>query len=298
MLHDVRPFNPDFFPQRYIKHSFLTDKQFIRGLAHISDSLHVKPSVLFNGENLEDVDGAVLTFDDGLKDHFWVAKMLLDIKVEAIFFIPFGVLFEKKFINSHLIQFLNACNNREEIARQIEDELRRRFDISTSIISEYRRSRWKVNLWTESEVFITRILREFGDAEFRKQLLYKLVEKYITVDLDELHEQFYLSKEELSEIARMGHVIGSHGYYSLDMRYEDSLTVNFELQRSCEHLEIYQQGKRLLSYPNGGYSGAIIDECRSVGYDFGMTTLHRAMTVDDDPFMIPRLDGTKMGIFV
>lgn len=32
MLHDVRPFDQSFFPDRYSQHSFLSDTAFIRGL--------------------------------------------------------------------------------------------------------------------------------------------------------------------------------------------------------------------------------------------------------------------------
>ncbi len=300
MLHDVRPFNENFFPERYKQHSFLSDVEFSKGIKSIKNSIIGIDQFLNDGIYLSSskyLNHYTLTFDDGLKDHLWVADLLASNNTCAAFFIPFGVIEENSFIHSHLIQFLNASGKRLNIAQDLYELLSSTYCVSPQEISSYKISRWKNNVWTEEEVFITRVLREFFNYESREKVLLNLCRKYLTSDLKDMHATFYLSADDVKLIREMGHLIGSHGYYSLDLRYESPVVVDLELNNSYSFLNDQDTINSLISYPNGGFSSEIKNSVLNAGYKFGFSTIHRSINADDDKLNIPRLDGTKLGIF-
>lgn len=300
MLHDVRPFDNNFFPERYKQHSFLTDDEFANGISILEKDLinfdYIVNSEIANGIEVMPEKYA-LTFDDGLKDHIWVAQYLADKKITAAFFIPFGVIQEKTFIHSHLIQFLIASGELKSIAFDLHKLLQQECKFTDNQILSYKISKWKNNLWSEDEVFITRVLREVFSFERRDHILKSLSKKYLKIDLAEIHDSFYLSDKDIRLIAEMGHYIGSHGYYSLDLRYESQEVAQCEIVRSYDFLNEYDNQIKTISYPNGGFSDLIRNIVSSTGFQYGFGTTHCSINIDDDALHLPRLDGTKLGIF-
>jgi hypothetical protein len=296
MLHDVRPYDPDFFPERYAQHSFLTDTEFMNGINKVRSNI-VNPQALFHFSINHKVEDVVLTFDDGLKDHLWAAEFLAGMGLSAIFFIPFGVISEKIFINSHLIQFLVASGRQSEIEKYIHDFLSEN-GLTKDQINGYYISRWAKNVWSQQEIFITRTLREALNGNLRQQMINYLSSEYLPVDLDDLHDKFYLNFPEVEKIASLGHIIGSHGYFSLDLRFENDDTVHSELHKSFSYLSKYPAKNRIISYPNGGVSDNIKRVAEEIGYEFAFGTRHEAITATFDKMNISRLDGTKLGLFV
>jgi peptidoglycan/xylan/chitin deacetylase (PgdA/CDA1 family) len=295
MLHDVRSFNPDFFPERYSQHSFLTNDEFLRGINRICTSI-AQPSELLQLAKIHSSSDIILTFDDGLKDHLWVAEVLASMGISAIFFIPFGVIDKKLFINSHLIQFLNASGYRGEIEKYISKFLAS-FGLTENVIKSYYVSRWTNNIWSDQEVFITRSLREALSGTLRQEMINYLVSKYLPISLDELHTNLYLNFSDVERISNLGHIIGSHGYLSLDLRFEDDATRYNELDKSFAYLNQYSD-HRFISYPNGGFSSEIREIATKIGYNIGFGTLHQDISFPCDVLNMPRLDGTKLDIFV
>ena len=295
MLHDVRSFNPNFFPERYKQHSFLTNDEFLRGINRIRTSI-VQPTELSRLAKIHRSSNIILTFDDGLKDHLWVAEVLASMGISAIFFIPFGVIDKKLFINSHLIQFLNASGYRVEIEKYIKMFLTSS-GLTEDVINSYYVSRWTNNIWSDQEVFITRSLREALSGILRQEMINFLVSKYLPISLDELHTNLYLKFSDVEAISSLGHIIGSHGYLSLDLRFEDDATRYNELDKSFAYLNQYSD-HRFISYPNGGFSSEISKIATKVGYNMGFGTLHQEISLPCNEMNIPRLDGTKLDIFV
>ena len=79
MYHDIRNPKESFFPRRLTLRSFMSPLQFKRQLKFITENYRViEPQRL--KENLKE-DCAILTFDDGLKDHYLVAELLHKAKL-------------------------------------------------------------------------------------------------------------------------------------------------------------------------------------------------------------------------
>jgi peptidoglycan/xylan/chitin deacetylase (PgdA/CDA1 family) len=113
MFHDIRNLEDTNYPKRYNLKSFLNEEQFkyqvnlIKNKYKIISSLDVKNIDIHNDDN----DYAVLTFDDGLSDHFKVYKYLWSLKITGTFLIPKMPIIENKVINTHKIQFILASTD-------------------------------------------------------------------------------------------------------------------------------------------------------------------------------------------
>ncbi len=296
MLHDVRDFDNNFFPKRYAQHSFLTQTQFLNGLNILNDNL-IDPASLEEVDRQFNENKVLLTFDDGLKDHLKVAEILADKGKKAVFFIPFGVIQSDEFITSHLIQFLIAGTDLSKLSSWIENELIA-LGHPTNFINSFAVSKWQNNLWSRDQVFVTRVLREFSTSKERNELLMRALSIFFDYDLGVLHENLYLTYTDVIEISKMGHTIGSHGWLSCDLRYETLDVIYKELHSSIEALKSINEKNIWLSYANGGTNAIIEKEVINSGYTLAFGTKHKFISnFQTERFDLPRLDGTKLGVF-
>ena len=298
MLHDVRPFDKSFFPERYQQHSFITEVQFLNGLKEIAtkiiDPLELVDKKISKRKN----NGIILTFDDGLKDHLRVAEILASKKIKGVFFVPFGIIESNNFISSHLIQFMMASCDLVKLAEWLKLELVKD-GYNEDVLKEFYISRWKKNVWKKEQVFITRILREIGSSDFRKGLLNKAIDFNFEYNLSNLHENIYLKKDDLYKIKDMGHIVGSHGWLSSDLRFENANVIRNELELPILDLKNFTKHDPWMSYANGGTNKAIQNVAKSLGYQFAFGTKHKSIKdLKKENLNLPRLDGTKIGVFV
>ena len=295
MLHDIRDFNPNFFPERYKMPYFLDNNQFNNIINNIINS---QSGTLTFNENLTiDPDNYcnkyILTFDDGLKDHIFVARKLKKHNIKAVFFIPSGPIEDKIIIDSHKIQFIIASTDPNNIISYIYSSYELFFNKSRSDLDCFYMSKWKDNIWPKEMVFITRILREFDDISWRKRILNELFNKYVSSDNDSFANEFYLNKCEVNEILALGHLIGGHGHYSYDLRFEDERTVYDEIRKMNFFLESFKVEKKYFSYPNGGFNDDVVNELMCYNFKYAFTTGHRKLDSKDHILKLPRLDATK-----
>jgi len=296
MLHDVRPFDKNFFAQRYAQHSFLTEAQFLNGVKAVNENL-IDPISLEENDSLNHEKKIMLTFDDGLKDHLKVAEILADQGKKAVFFIPFGIIHSGEFITSHLIQFLIAGADLTKLSAWLYNELVK-LDCSIDYINGFSVSRWANNLWDKNQIFVTRVLREFREGEDRNKLLMNAMRVFFNYDIHALHENLYLKPADVIEINRMGHTIGSHGWLSCDLRFEDSDVIEHELTASMDALKMIADKNSWISFANGGTNKGIESTLKKVGYTCAFGTEHKPISnFSLERFNLPRLDGTKLGEF-
>ena len=297
MLHDVREFDSNFFPERYKLGSFLTNSEFIRGINKISKNICDPKKIFSYLNNNNSSDRIILTFDDGLKDHLWVAEFLAQRGIYAIFFIPFGSILEGRYVDSHLIQFLIASGYRDEIEKYLYTILIEK-NYSLQMINNYKISKHKNNTWTQQEVFITRVIREVFDYNSRKILLNNLVRNYISLNLETVHKTFYLNLNDIEKIIDLGHVIGSHGYYSYSLKEEPEKSINNELSMSFNKLCNYSSlPYKSISWANGGFTNDIGIRALEYGFEIGFGTSPFLVSKKSNRLNLPRLDATKLDIF-
>ena len=209
MLHDVRDIKKDFFPERYKFPYFYTNKEF-------NELLENFQPISFDQQ---EVNKYIYTFDDGLIDHFNIAKLLFQKSIKSIFFIPSAPVISRDIICSHKIQFVLASSSEEKILSKLLKTISKEFDIEEDYLEQFKISKWKNNIWSNEMVFITRILREFKTSSERKFLLDYLFSQFVSSDQKDFANNFYLSLQQVKEISEMGHLIGGHGNKSIDLLY-------------------------------------------------------------------------------
>jgi peptidoglycan/xylan/chitin deacetylase (PgdA/CDA1 family) len=301
MLHDIRELQQNFFPKRYELPYFISPKQF----DNIISNLKLNRTSLFSMNDLFSLEDDYLlrnvvlfTFDDGLKDHLNVARKLESLNIKACFFVPSGPLLERSIIDSHKIQFILASVSSNYIVNFIKKAYENYFNRSASEISSYSLSRWENNIWDESMVFVTRVLREYPDTHWKRNMINELFCKYVSEDSESFSAEFYLSKDDVNEIVQMGHIIGGHGHYSYDLRFEDDMTVMDEIKKMNDFLITLNQNQKFYAYANGGYNNMVYSILEQYNFDFAFTTKHMSVSKEDFKFEIPRIDATKTDLII
>lgn len=283
MLHDIRSFDNEFFPKRYRQPYFLTPDQF--------DNI-VKN---YPGTNYDQQrnNRYVYTFDDGLVDHLFVARLLSSKGIKCIFFVPRAPVIDRKIVDSHKIQFLLAAADEVKLYNELHSVFQKEFDITANDLDHFTKSKWANNIWSKEMVFVTRIFREFGSTKERSYLLDFYFKKYVSQDMADFANAFYLSEDNVNEISAMGHLIGGHGDLSVDLRYCDSKEIESEISKSKEFLEQYNRNDLRFAYANGGYTAEVVHCMQKHAFNCAFTTNINDINVKMKHYKIARIDPTR-----
>jgi hypothetical protein len=291
MFHDIRNLENTNYPNRYNLKSFLNEEQFrfqvdkIRNRYKIISSLDVKNIDIKNDSN----DYAILTFDDGLSDHYNVYKHLKSLKLSGTFLVPKMPVIKNKVMNTHKIQFILASAD-EKI---IKNEILSLFDNKEEIWKEYSVTKWKNNWWSKEMIFITNFLRRYKDDKVNNyQLTNHLFETFVSKDEFGFSKDLYLNLENIEEMSNNGMVIGGHGDIS-----ENLLLINdykSDINESKKFISNYSN-EFVFSYPNGGYNDDIKKHMSDINcflsYTINPTTITELDNVDYLEF--PRYDSPQ-----
>lgn len=262
MLHDVRNICEDFFPKRYRFPYFYTKSEFLDLLDRFAPTSYDK--------QLE--NKYIYTFDDGLIDHLEVAKMLYKRNIKAIFFIPSAPVLKRKMILSHKIQFILASKSEKEILTHLLKTINKNFELEENYLNQFKKSKWKNNIWSNEMIFITRLLREFKQSVEREFLIDNLFEKYVSNDEKDFAGSFYLSKKQVEEISKMNHLIGGHGSKSNDFRFCDKDEISSEIINSDNFISNFNKNKKYYAYANGGFNDFAISLLDKLNFKSAFTT--------------------------
>jgi hypothetical protein len=291
MFHDIRNLENTRYPERYNLKSFLNEEQFkfqvdkIRNKYKIVSSLDIKNIDIKNDNN----NYAVLTFDDGLSDHYNVYKHLRSLKLSGTFLVPKMPVVENKVMNTHKIQFILASTNETTI----KDEILNLFDNKDEIWEEYSATKWKKNWWSKEMIFITNFLRRYKDDKIDNyQLTNYLFDKFVTKDEFNFSKDFYLNEKDIEEMSNNGMIIGGHGNISENLLLIDNYKL--DIDESKKFISNYSN-EFVFSYPNGGYNEDIKNYMNDIKCSLSYTIKPFTITeLDDlDYLEFPRYDSPQ-----
>jgi len=290
MYHDVRDIHDTDFPRRYEAKSFLSKAQFEYQVNLLSEKYQIISSLdIFSIDLQEDKnDYAVLTFDDGLLDHYYVYNFLRKKKLSGTFLIPRIPILENKTMNTHKIQFILAAVNEEKLTQEILSN----FTNSKEIWELYSQTKWKNNWWSPEQIFTTNFLRRHNKDFDNYAYTNYLFNKYVTNNEGAFSQKFYLSENQIQEMSDNGMVIGGHGDIS-----ENLLLVKdkeSDIKNSHDFIKKFSS-KFVFSYPNGGYDDNTKSIMRKYGCILSYTINHSTITDLDtvDYLEFPRYDAPQ-----
>ena len=242
--------------------------------------------------------GAILTFDDGLKEHYSrVSDILEERGYLGIFFINTNPQANNLPCSVHLLHFLLANYSHEEIQSadsymEISNEIKatKRMDFS---------SQWSVigadEFTKELKTFFN--YRKNSDSEAKIcNLFFELTQSSVS----QFSREWYLNESEIVSLHNRGFVIGCHTV-SHPLLSEVSKE---ELEREISESTIYLNtilGKtcEVFSYPFGGkesYSEDAIKSLESLDYKLGFSVSDELMDRDyfKRRFEIPRINCNRL----
>jgi peptidoglycan/xylan/chitin deacetylase (PgdA/CDA1 family) len=232
---------------------------------------------------------AVLTFDDGLRDHYIeVLPRLLARGLVGTFFIPFIAIEQRKLISTHTIQYLYMAY-KNDVKDMIFDALKE-MKVSTSVAwKKYSKSLWKNNTWTADKVFITRFLRT---DPIGRLLTTHLFEEWLGNETSYAN-QLYLTHSQMLALLKNGMELGSHGMNSVNLTLLPDHVWDAELFNSASKLENLGVSRMFFSYPNGGFNKTIAACAKDAGYEAAVTTIPTTTQSHQNPFELPRLNAPR-----
>jgi len=194
----------------------------------------------------------LLTFDDGLKDHYEnVLNILNRYKIKGIFFISTSPIFENKMPVVHKIHFLRSILNLKKFI---------------SILTFALPSEWKNYKLSDKQVLNAEKTYPFDTLQDKKTKYFlnfilpsevidsttsKML-KILKYNEKELCNELFLTKEQIVEIHNDGHIIGLHGNTHETLSKFNKKKLKQDLQ-SCQNYlnSILGFEPSILSYPYG-----------------------------------------------
>lgn len=199
-------------------------------------------------------DGIILTFDDGLRDHFdYVLPELKQRGLWGIFYISTATYTQRRLLDVHRIHVLLGARGGQALVKDL-DKMIEPHMMSEEAIDEFGDLTYQYQNNDEATNQFKRILNYFISYEWRTYLLDRLMALYFP-DEASLADDFYMTSSQLKSMHDQGMIIGSH---SVSHRVLSKLSLDEQQQEvyaSFAFLEdtVGPLANRTFCYPYGGF---------------------------------------------
>lgn len=242
-------------------------------------------------------NSCILTFDDGLKDHYAnVFPVLKKKKIPATFFPTTQPLAESVVPFVHKVHFLLAKIGSRKFAEEFNQILKiqspqlfKKFFVDGKSKKE-KKYRWDDALTANLKYNIAIML-----SELRIDILDRVFNKYFGNE-KEFCQKLYMGWEEMKEMIKSGMSFGNHSHTHpmlAKLKQKEQLK---ELRHSKEILESGLNTKiKSFAYPYGNFNQTIINILKKEGYVCGVTSdfdINEGGGVN--PFTLKRLDTNDL----
>lgn len=256
--------------ERYPSFKFLHFEDFKKQLDYFSEKfgiLHpdvLKESVLTGKKK----DGVILTFDDGVKDHYdFVMPELLKRGLSGIFYICTGVYENKKILGVHRLHLLLGQFGSEIIYHRLTGLVTNEM-LSHAHVKEFQTIPYSLQNNDEYTNMVKRMMNYFISYEYRERILDQLMDEFFGGD-EALIDSFYLAKSEIKAMRDAGMVIGSHTKTHPVLSKLAKAEQADEIHNSFNFLEnvCIKLPYKTFCYPYGGFH-SFTDETEDILKDF------------------------------
>lgn len=239
--------------------------------------------------------GVVLTFDDGLSDHYhYVFKELQARDLWGCFFISQQPYLTKHLLNVHRVHLLLGLYGGADVHKKIEEF----FDLNSIDYKEseiFKKSVYLRQTNDEATTQVKKIINYYLSASEQNELLDKIAQKY----LKESIEQYYLLPSQIQQMNDAGMLIGSHGVNHSLMSKLNKEEQTFELCESFSFIKQLLGPEWLATYchPYGGklsYNAETLEILKNLNCVFGFAVDPRDIVNtdfdDNNIYTLPRSD--------
>jgi peptidoglycan/xylan/chitin deacetylase (PgdA/CDA1 family) len=242
----------------------------------------------------------LLTFDDGLIDHYeYVFPVLQRFKIQGSFFPPAMPSQERRVLDVHKVHFiLAAVADKKMLVLQIFEALdRNRCVWNLQSNQYYYKGLAQASRFDPPEVvFVKRMLQYVLPFQLRNELTDYLFGKFVSKDEDGFAAELYMSIDHLREMTRMGMYIGNHSYSHQWMSQLDKAQQETEIEMGLAFLRVVGSdcNSWIMCYPYGDVNESLLSAIKSRGCQVGLTTRVGVAATHDNPLLLPRLDTNDL----
>lgn len=238
-------------------------------------------------------DICLLTFDDGLREHYdTVAEILLSTGTPGAFFLPTAALEEREVLSVHMNHFLLAALGTEEFDRQIRkaaDELA--VELPPAPMPERVRAVYR---WDDDDTACLKyLLNHQLSADLTERLVSHVFAQVLGPQAD-FAESLYITWSQARKMQDSGLVVGGHTHRHKVLAGLDDHQQYADLQRSFDLLRSHLgNGRRAFAYPYGKpstYTGATVRCLSDLGYLCAFNTEVNHGRPGLSRWEIPRID--------
>lgn len=299
MYHYVRDLPNTRFPRI---HGMLLDRFYrqVRELraTHEMATLEIALDYL-QGRYVPPRDLCLLTFDDGLKEHYRdVTPILHELRIQGLFFLITSCPEERRVAPVHMNHFLMASLGVDEYSRVFRQALDNRGCHQNDEAIDWALAT-RTYPWDMREVAHLKYLFNFVlDAELRDSVVTGLFEDKIGKE-PSFSEELYVGWDEARAMQRAGMAIGghTHRHRPLATLSEAELAKDVRMCRCLLHDKLDAQNLWPFCYPYGktnSFDERSINALRDAGFVCSFTTETGLAATGMDLFSIRRFDCNRI----
>tara|TARA_B110000483_G_C18166102_1_gene531352 strand:- start:421 stop:1347 length:927 start_codon:yes stop_codon:yes gene_type:complete len=294
MYHYVRPKENFLFNFRYLdinkfkkqldyfesKYGFATHEEF--------------GELIYNGIIPDKKNKILLTFDDGLKDHYdYVYKELKKRNLFGIFYIPTAPLSQDKILDVHKIHLICSKISEKKILKDLLSLIDERMIVKSRI--EDFNNKLYLNQKNSIELeTIKKLLNYFLSIKYKSLIINKL---YTSYDINYKVKDIYLNNFEIKDMSKNGMIIGSHTVNHPVLSTLEREDQEKEILVSSSYLEsLVDQKYKTMCFPYGGshsYNFDTIDILKKNNFNFAFSVESKNIikeNICNSIFELPRYD--------
>lgn len=231
---------------------FLHFKNFKKQLDYLQSNYQILDPLVISKSVA--ADGIILTFDDGLKDHFdYVMPELIKRNLKAIFYISTGVYQKNKLLDVHRLHMLLGKYGGTFIYKRLKSLITDEMLVDAHV-EEFKKLTYLTQENDDFTTIVKRIVNYFMNYMYLEDVMDQLMSDLFD-DEEKLSASFYLSKNEIRDMHNQGMLIGSHTVNHKVMSKLSSEEQEFEIEKSFSFLETITKGLKCKTfcYPYGGF---------------------------------------------
>jgi peptidoglycan/xylan/chitin deacetylase (PgdA/CDA1 family) len=232
----------------------------------------------------------LLTFDDGVIDHYLNAFQILHRRNLSGLFFVMDRFESEGFILAHQIHFLLAklglAGLRDSIWRKLDPLQKEKF---TKAEARYQIKYPPISLDKRINLLKAILQRDLSNEANR--LLSDLVETHVGSE-SEMARNYYLNTEQIHEMSAGGMHFGGHSRSHPWFDWIDAEARTAEIKASADWIQQFEPGPWAFAYPYGGVSEDSPKLLNEQGFIAAFTTQTQLRHIN--PYFIGRFDGEEL----
>jgi peptidoglycan/xylan/chitin deacetylase (PgdA/CDA1 family) len=296
MYHYVRDLQRSPFP-RLKAMPFDEFRRQVRQLRAAHEMATLESCLAFlRGEYLPARDLCLLTFDDGLRDHFENAMPVLrEERIQGVFFVISSCMDNGHVAPVHMNHFLMAALDFKEYSESVLDGLGSYASEARQVMSETGQEAERTYPWDTADVARFKYFFNFRlEPQLRDEAVARLFRRRIGPP-EQFARQLYLTWEEACAMQAAGMVIGGHTHSHQPLAAMPPEACDADLAQCRELLDrkLARQSSYPFSYPYGkrsSFTHGAVAKLQALGFDCAVSTEAGLNAPGTDLFCIRRID--------